>query len=33
MVDACVDGNDQVTQNTLSISKIPAIDGAGRYTL
>ena len=33
MVDACVDGNDQVTQNTLLINKIPAIDGAGRYTL
>ena len=33
MVDPCVDGNDQVTQNTLLINKIPAIDGAGRYTL
>jgi len=33
MVDPCVDGNDQVTQNTLSISKIPLVDGAGRYTL
>ena len=33
MVDNCVDPNDQLIQNTLSISARPVTDGVGRYTL
>lgn len=33
MTEICVDGNDQVTQNTLSIGARPVTDGIGRYTL
>ncbi len=33
MSDPCVDPNDQITQNTLSIGARPVTDGLGRYTL